>query len=124
MPGSENVQVPRERLKEIARAIADGRRDDAEALFREASGKGTIDAAAFVDQLTVQLKAKYPERFTSNGAPIYAKRPLSTPGQSGGSAPSLKSPPSSPPPLPQNTTQSRPQLPAHSRACSGIGGDR
>ncbi|HZL34909.1 MAG TPA: hypothetical protein VFC78_06350 [Tepidisphaeraceae bacterium] len=44
MAGRENVQVPRERLKEIARAIADGRRDDAEALFREASGKGTTDA--------------------------------------------------------------------------------
>jgi hypothetical protein len=59
--GSENVQVPRERLKEIARAIADGRRDEAEALYRQASGKTETDAAAFVSRLAAQLKTKHPE---------------------------------------------------------------
>jgi len=52
-----------EQVKEIAEALAAGRRIDAIKLYREATGKSLLEAKKFIGALADEMAEKDPERF-------------------------------------------------------------
>jgi len=62
----------------MAAAVANGDKELAEKIYCDATGHGLSTASRFVDQLTEQLRIKYPDRFETEKAKLPIETPRST----------------------------------------------
>jgi hypothetical protein len=63
-----NQPLPEEKLSEIKSAIFSGRKIEAIKILRDSTGQDLAAAKQFVENLTTELRAREPEKFTGPGS--------------------------------------------------------
>ena len=68
METNVNSELPAETMDAILECILSGQKIAAIKLYRECRSTSLVEAKAFIEQLTEELKRKYPEKFSQASA--------------------------------------------------------